>query len=109
MASVDESIIEAVLLKYGAALDARSTADVKALRDNAAGARFMPNHYLPSNGPSANTAAYDTIFATISLTIAFDDRIAALRLVQDHRVLFCCLDVREAECTGSRAACDKPT
>ena len=60
------------MLKYGDALDASSAADVMALWDTDASARFMPNHYTLTTGTAAITTAYDVIFATISLTIKFD-------------------------------------
>ena len=65
----EEQRIAQQLHAYEAALNASSTPAVMALY--AADGVFMPQHFPSSIGTEAVKAAYDTVFAAITLTVQF--------------------------------------
>jgi uncharacterized protein (TIGR02246 family) len=68
--SVERAQIESVLSTYETALNTSNTDSVMTLY--AEDGVFMPQQYPPAVGAEEVRAAYDTVFSTIKLKVAFD-------------------------------------
>jgi uncharacterized protein (TIGR02246 family) len=81
--NTDETAVADVLKQYERALNASDAAAALALY--APDGIFMPQHSMASVGTAAVRAAYDAVFAAITLTVAFE--IAEVRQLAPDWVL----------------------